>query len=261
MAGSIKRECTKCKKILPLESFTKAKNGKYGRDSVCRDCKKVRMKEYRENPEVKERERLYHAELYKEPEYRKRQYLNTQTPERKMQKAVYQAEYRMMNKESIAASMREYCKDERVQRLRLEANRRYEHSHMEERADRGKTEEYKSRRRQWDKERRKEPKWNLSHRMSTRMNISLETGKQGRSWKDLVSYSINELIFHLESLFKSGMSWDNKGEWEVDHIRPVASFNFESPGDPDFKECWALENLQPLWAIDNIRKSDKWEVA
>ena len=40
-------------------------------------------------------------------------------------------------------------------------------------------------------------------------------------------------------------------------IIPKSAFNFETAEDADFKKCWALENLQPLWAKDNLRKSNK----
>lgn len=76
---------------------------------------------------------------------------------------------------------------------------------------------------------------------------------------ELLPYTKEELIQHLESQFTDGMSWDNMSEWHIDHIRPVASFNFDSVEHPDFKKCWALNNLQPLWAADNIRKGDKWD--
>ncbi len=75
----------------------------------------------------------------------------------------------------------------------------------------------------------------------------------------LLGYTGEELIQHLESQFTNGMSWDNMNEWHIDHIRPVASFNYDSTDHPDFKKCWALNNLQPLWATDNIRKGDKWD--
>ena len=59
--------------------------------------------------------------------------------------------------------------------------------------------------------------------------------------------------------FQPGMSWDNYGKygWHVDHRIPVSSFNIISYDCDDFRKCWALENLQPLWAIDNIRKGNK----
>jgi len=64
-------------------------------------------------------------------------------------------------------------------------------------------------------------------------------------------------MFHLERLFRPGMNWQNMGKWHIDHIYPVSSFNFSSYEDKEFKECWDLKNLQPLWAEENINKSNK----
>ena len=72
-----------------------------------------------------------------------------------------------------------------------------------------------------------------------------------------MDFSVEDLIQHLEEQFDSGMSWDNMDKWHIDHILPVASFNFDSPDDEDFKECWALSNLQPLWAEENLAKGTK----
>jgi hypothetical protein len=57
------------------------------------------------------------------------------------------------------------------------------------------------------------------------------------------------------------MNWDNYGSggWEIDHIRPVSSFRFESTDDPEFRDCYALSNLQPLWRKDNMRKGARWQ--
>lgn len=63
---------------------------------------------------------------------------------------------------------------------------------------------------------------------------------------------------HLEGLLKDGMSWDNYGrEWHIDHKLPKSSFIFNSDKDEDFKRCWALKNLQPLLALENLKKSRK----
>lgn len=78
--------------------------------------------------------------------------------------------------------------------------------------------------------------------------------KGGRSWEALLGYTTSELRDHLERQFLKGMSWDNYGDWHVDHIIPVATFSFSSPDDDDFKACWALTNLRPLWATDNMRR-------
>lgn len=75
---------------------------------------------------------------------------------------------------------------------------------------------------------------------------------------DVLGYSQEELIKHLEKQFIDGMTWDNYGKWHVDHIRPITSFDIKEIGDEEFLKCWGLGNLQPLWGIDNIRKSNNY---
>lgn len=74
---------------------------------------------------------------------------------------------------------------------------------------------------------------------------------------DILKYSPENLIEHLESKFKDNMTWDNYGEWHVDHIKPISSFQITEIGDNEFMSCWSLDNLQPLWGDENIRKSNK----
>jgi len=60
----------------------------------------------------------------------------------------------------------------------------------------------------------------------------------------------------------TGYSMDNATKWDIDHIRPVVSFNQEelkNPNSEDFKKCWALNNLQPLWSKNNSRKNNDWD--
>jgi len=94
--------------------------------------------------------------------------------------------------------------------------------------------------------------------MASQIYNALRANKAGRTWETLVGYTLQELKSHLEARFLPGMSWENYGAWHIDHIRPRASFTFTSPEDEGFKQCWALDNLQPLWAADNIRKGHKW---
>ena len=74
---------------------------------------------------------------------------------------------------------------------------------------------------------------------------------------DVLQYTPEELITHLELHFKDDMSWDNYGKWHVDHIKPISSFNIVDMGDEEFMKCWSLGNLQPMWGEENIRKSNK----
>jgi hypothetical protein len=62
-----------------------------------------------------------------------------------------------------------------------------------------------------------------------------------------------ELKNHIENQFEEGMRWDNWGEWHIDHKCPVSKFN------KDEKQCIvnALDNLQPLWELENLTKGKK----
>jgi hypothetical protein len=74
---------------------------------------------------------------------------------------------------------------------------------------------------------------------------------------NLIGCDIYELKKHLESKFLKGMNWDNYGKngWEIDHIIPCASFDLTN--EIQQKQCFNYLNLQPLWVLDNILKSNK----
>ena len=74
----------------------------------------------------------------------------------------------------------------------------------------------------------------------------------------IVGYSLDELMIHLESLFEEGMTWENYGDWHIDHRIPKSWFNFETINDPEFIKCWDLNNLKPMWASENIAKGNKF---
>jgi 5-methylcytosine-specific restriction endonuclease McrA len=57
----------------------------------------------------------------------------------------------------------------------------------------------------------------------------------------------------MESLFKEGMTWDNYGEWEIDHIIPLSSSNSEK----ELNKLFHYTNLQPLWAVENLKKKNR----
>jgi len=105
---------------------------------------------------------------------------------------------------------------------------------------------------------RLDPKFRVLESISQSIRHYLK-GKNGRTWVDLLEYTPEQLRSHIEKRFKPGMSWDNYGKWHLDHIIPVSAFNFQTPNDIDFKRCWALKNLRPLWARENISKGNKLE--
>ena len=81
--------------------------------------------------------------------------------------------------------------------------------------------------------------------------------EKNKHYFDILQYTPEELITHLENKFTDKMSWDNYGDWHVDHKLPITHFNIQEMGDEEFMRCWSLDNLQPMWGFDNIFKSNK----
>jgi hypothetical protein len=112
----------------------------------------------------------------------------------------------------------------------------------------------RERMRKWTNSR---PEQIIRKRINALVWRSLSGNKGGASWESFIGYTLQDLMCHIESRFLDGMSWDNRGLWHIDHIKPLSSFKYKSYDDPAFKECWSLDNLQPLWAKDNLSKGAK----
>lgn len=104
------------------------------------------------------------------------------------------------------------------------------------------------------------PRNRLSDSVSRAIRKSLSGRKNGRHWESLVGYKLEDLTKYLESQFEKGMTWDNYGDWHIDHIRPVVDFTFNSFRDEEFKQCWSLWNLQPMWAEENMSKGSRCSI-
>jgi len=102
-----------------------------------------------------------------------------------------------------------------------------------------------------------DPMFRLNKNISLGIRQSLNGNKKRIRWEHLTGYTLQQLKNHIEKQFKPYMSWENYGEWHIDHIIPISKFNFTKSNHIDFRKCWSLENLQPLWASENITKSNK----
>ncbi len=107
---------------------------------------------------------------------------------------------------------------------------------------------------------RETPQGRIDSRVSNAIWYALRSRKSFRHWYDLVGYSARDLKEHLEKLFTEGMSWELflEGKIHIDHRIPKSWFQYESEQDKEFKKCWALDNLQPKWAKDNLRKHARY---
>lgn len=67
--------------------------------------------------------------------------------------------------------------------------------------------------------------------------------------------SLDELKTYLQSKFQPGMTWDNYGQWHIDHVKPLSSFDLTNI--EQLKTACHYENLQPLWATQNLKKGNR----
>jgi len=114
-----------------------------------------------------------------------------------------------------------------------------------------------ARRKNLQKRRDEDSQYRMKMALHVRLYDAVKRQKGVKSSKtlELLGCSVNDLKTHLESQFTECMTWENYGEWHIDHIRPCASFNLEDPEEQ--KKCFHWTNLQPLWAKDNLAKSDR----
>ncbi len=104
------------------------------------------------------------------------------------------------------------------------------------------------------------PIYKLECNLRSRIISAINQKRSGGTVKsaktiELLGAPIETVYKHLEVQFKEGMNWENYGKWHVDHILPCSSFDL-SKSEEQFK-CFNYKNLQPLWAIDNLKKHAK----
>lgn len=91
------------------------------------------------------------------------------------------------------------------------------------------------------------------------VRTALVNNSRSQTLERRLGYSVAELRAHIERQFTQGMTWEayGTGRIHLDHIHPISSFDMSD--DAEFKACWALTNLRPMWAADNLKKRAKIE--
>jgi hypothetical protein len=233
---TIMKKCTKCGEEKPAtpEFFHAYKRSPDGRRSVCRVCRAKDNAEHREERTAKKRE--YYAK-------NKARLLDI-TRE---------------NYKKNAERRRKYARDQHWK------NRERNLKRMQVAWDENR-DIFNERRRPGAREKfhvlyGNDLTFTLMHRVKAliRRTLRFNKKKDGKM-KEILGYTVDELRKHIESQFSEGMDWDKflRGEIHLDHKKPIIFFKPQSIDDPAFKECWALSNLQPLWARDNLSKGCKY---
>jgi hypothetical protein len=214
------KRCSKCGETKPVEEFGKDSKAKDGKFYWCQQCSKKQSLKY------------YYTHLERSKE---------------------------VNKEVRARIQA----DPEKRRRRLDRHSIYYHTNYKLQP------RVKDVRHAYYQRRSKNPRFKIDRRMSFQVWYSLKNRlngknhKNGKHWEDIVGYSVDVVMRHLESKFSPGMTWDNYGRrdgtgWQIDHIVPKSWFKIAEAGDEEFKKCWALDNLQPMWHLENASKGNRF---
>lgn len=215
--------------MLPVVEFYKNKSKKDGLDSLCKECNKSNAKKWRE---LNYEKSLETSRKWKRDNY----------------------ERHLANSAKWAKENREHCND---LSNKWAKNNPEKIKKIQQKFRKNNPDKIRVWTRKTSAKLRSTPSGKLKRNMGTAICLCLQGKKGGKHWEELVGYTLDDLKAHLEKLFKPGMSWENYGMngWEVDHKYPIALFDFNNPGE--IKKCWSLDNLQPLWRLENISKGKK----
>ena len=191
------------------------------------------------------------------------------TPQRKVySRAYYAANRERLNakKRAWEAAHQDHVKARRaahyqanVAEIRLKA-KAYRDSHRSViAARRPKYAEERERLLAYQRQRRaSDPGYRLRWYLRNRVRGALQKGSKSAPTLALLGCTIPEWRVHLEALFRPGMTWENYGPvWHVDHRKPCASFDLTDPAQQ--RACFHYTNTQPLFAAENLKKSDLCE--
>ena len=195
-----------------------------------KDKKKAYDKEYKKanREKINKQQREWRAKnKEKVKKYKKTE---SSKPDFSEKKSKYNKEYRKRNRDRLNQKSREYQQKnkDRLNTLKKESTK---------------------------KRRDSDSLYNLKIVLRSRTYKAFKAVRWSKSEKTekLLGTDYKTAFQHIENLFTEGMSWENHGEWHIDHKKPLASAKTEE----ELKKLCHYTNLQPLWALDNIRKGAK----
>lgn len=230
--------CNKCSRTLGLLNFSKCLSKKDGHQSSCKECRSAQQKaapkkdqsaRY-QSAEYKESSRQYYLRNADKIKEKAREW-SASNPERK--KASARKHY-AANKDAYLSRASEWASSNPDKRrvIALDYMRRNQDDP-----------EFKAA--------------SAARKFLARLLFATGRKKPGRT-ASILGYTKSELVAHMQARFAEGMTWDNHGEWHIDHIVPLSVLIGLGITEPS--KVNALANLQPKWAFDNLSKHDGFEL-
>lgn len=220
--------CSRCNINKPTEGFCKDKRKKNGLAARCLKCQSEYHKKYNElnKEQISAKRKLYKSANRECINEKARIYYHKTKEERSR----VGKQYYLKNKEKINTRHNLY----RLNNKKWFSNYQNKYNRLKCKTD---------------------PSFNIAYHIRIRMNKALKNSKKPDSVIKSLGCSINQLKLHLEAKFQMGMNWENYGKWHIDHILPLCSFDLTNLYE--FHKACHYTNLQPLWAIDNLKKGGK----
>lgn len=245
-------------RAVPLEKRTSWYDEKKSVQTTCRECNLSQKRaRYREDPEPQRaRSRGWKADNPdKVLRYSRKWY------EENREKAIdSSSKWRLQNLDRAKAYRKKYYLINKDEELRRNSEWRRSNKDKHREMSRQWIERNRGRRRDTQRKcyHRNKSSEKIRAKIAVRrmLNNSLRNsgGRKLGSTHSVLGYSTEKLMQRMECQFTSGMSWSNHGEWHIDHKIPVDHFVSKGETRPRIVNC--LCNLQPLWAADNLLKSN-----
>lgn len=159
--------------------------------------------------------------------------------------SIFQAKYREEHREKVRATSKAW-REQNLERAR-ESFRRWRRNNLEYARQKEKEQKLK--------ECKNNPLFRIRKALARRIQHAIRDNQKSARTLELLGCSLAQFKAHIESQFQNGMSWENYGQWHIDHIKPCVSFDLSNPLEQ--KTCFRYSNLQPLWAKDNLKKGAK----
>ena len=243
------KKCNKCKVEKGLVYFYRDNARKDGYSYICIQCEKKRSKKYRarNKKKIKERDKVYNLE-------------------NKERVAAVSGRWQESNKDHLKKYMKKHYEKNKKKIDLKNIKWRIDNKEKYEEWSKKYGKEYRRKNKDRIKKYNQRPQIKLKKRMSLLIRNCLkkrDTNKKGlKTWTDILPYSIDEFMDHMQSQFEPGMTWDNYGfgenKWSIDHIVPDSWFDYDDVFSDGFHKSWELKNLKPMWSYDNCGKGNRY---
>lgn len=263
------RKCSFCKQEKELSLFPKDSSRKQGYGYRCFECC------HKYNEKNKEKISFLKKQYYFENKnniieykkiYKEKNLENYKTKEKEYYEKnknyilLRNKEYYSKNKEYFSNSNKEY----RIKNKKNVLEKKRTHYYENIQKIRSEQKEYAKKNRTklnvYQKNKYyNDPSFRIAQTIRRRCVVAIKNGnaKKNNKTEELLGCTFEQAKKHIESLFLDGMNWNNYGKWHIDHIKPCALFDLTIESNQFM--CFNYKNLQPLWAIDNLRKGAKYE--